>query len=109
MSQSIETSFPSTLTQIRRLWSQTSDERSSESFASVETELQEYYVATICNILALLHDLEKLSSKNSPEEFVAAFEDRRSRIIRQLRLLSEIGRLVLPNSVANQGGEPKQH
>jgi hypothetical protein len=86
------------ISQIRRLWTQTATNASTEQFSSLEQELQGYYSATICSILEVLYELESASKDSTRQKgFANIFQEVRPQLVRRLRLLSEIGRVMLPD------------
>lgn len=112
MKQDLERLPNRAISQIRRLWAQTAEEQTTEVFPTVESELQGYYAATICSILGTLDELDQASNDpNSKQQFAQRFQAVRPHIVRKLRLLTEIGRVLLPDDflTAAEGQRERVH
>lgn len=82
------------LREIRRLWKETGGDDLLPA-ASRNAELQAYYNATILNLLSELEELQDLSTAEADAEFLRQFTAARFLMFQQLRLLSNIGTVLL--------------
>lgn len=81
--------------EIRRLWHETGGEELLPA-SSRDEELQAYYNATILNVLCELEELKELSVSVADAEFMQRFKTAQRLMFKQMRLLSNIGRVLLP-------------
>jgi len=107
--KSVRKAPASAINDIRRLWSATTPD--VEKFADVESELQGYFAATIYNLLEALERLDQTSQDSPPDMSLRQeFQRLRPQMIRQLRLLSEIGRVLFPDDfVSAARGDAAAH
>ncbi len=81
--------------EIRRLWKQTGGENLVPT-SSQNEELQAYYNATVLNLLCQLEELQESSMSDSAMSFVRKFGAAHDMMFQQLRLLTNIGTVLLP-------------
>ena len=82
------------LREIRRLWRETGGDELLPS--SRNEELQAYYNATIHSVLRELEQLRRLSTTGAGTDLVDRFKGTQRLMFQQMRLLSNIGAVLLP-------------
>jgi hypothetical protein len=97
--------YTPSLERLHSLWQETSDfSLSADDLKGREFQL--YFSGTVLNILNVMAELESSVESLSSEEFVERFQQVRPRMMRQLRLLSELGLALWPIESPSKG-EPQ--